>query len=269
MQEEKQHYLYVLVPENGDTFKIGISCGPLARFKGLQVSPDFALSRVYRGTRLAMVNLERALHATFFPWNAPWEKSAGGGHTEWFTRECLDKVLAHIEYLNDMWGGILERIKSNDLLQRPVDAACSFEKELDVTSIVTFKDDAGMRDVAYVSISGYEPDAIRAQCELLKAMFMLRTKYPWDTGRVCFPMEELTATIDSQLYHDNPEKFVSLLAGNGLNCVSGLGRSRIQHASLFGPFFYDRHGYFEAELPALTRAIDTIDFERLFAALSK
>ncbi|MCO5018815.1 hypothetical protein [Escherichia coli] len=59
MQEEKQHYLYVLVPENGDTFKIGISCGPLARFKGLQVSPDFALSRVYRGTRLAMVNLER------------------------------------------------------------------------------------------------------------------------------------------------------------------------------------------------------------------
>ncbi|HGU2927295.1 TPA: GIY-YIG nuclease family protein, partial [Escherichia coli O103:H2] len=24
MQEEKQHYLYVLVPENGDTFKIGI-----------------------------------------------------------------------------------------------------------------------------------------------------------------------------------------------------------------------------------------------------
>ncbi|EFN9126085.1 GIY-YIG nuclease family protein, partial [Escherichia coli] len=25
MQEEKQHYLYVLVPENGDTFKIGIS----------------------------------------------------------------------------------------------------------------------------------------------------------------------------------------------------------------------------------------------------
>ncbi|EIL18202.1 hypothetical protein ECO9570_27891, partial [Escherichia coli O111:H8 str. CVM9570] len=23
MQEEKQHYLYVLVPENGDTFKIG------------------------------------------------------------------------------------------------------------------------------------------------------------------------------------------------------------------------------------------------------
>ncbi|EJN7758642.1 GIY-YIG nuclease family protein, partial [Escherichia coli] len=126
-------------------FKIGISCGPLARFKGLQVSPDFALSRVYRGTRLAMVNLERALHATFFPWNAPWEKSAGGGHTEWFTRECLDKVLAHIEYLNDMWGGILERIKSNDLLQRPVDAARSFEKELDVTSIVTFKDDAGMR----------------------------------------------------------------------------------------------------------------------------
>ncbi|XCA32590.1 hypothetical protein ABN773_26325 (plasmid) [Escherichia coli] len=118
---------------------------------------------------------------------------------------------------------ILERIKSNDLLQRPVDAACSFEKELDVTSIVTFKDDAGMRDVAYVSISGYEPDAIRAQCELLKAMFMLRTKYPWDTGRVCFPMEELTATIDSQLYHDNPEKFFSLLAGNGLNCVSGLG----------------------------------------------
>ncbi|EPH6208341.1 GIY-YIG nuclease family protein [Escherichia coli] len=111
MQEEKQHYLYVLVPENGDTFKIGISCGPLARFKGLQVSPDFALSRVYRGTRLAIVNLERALHATFFPWNAPWEKSAGGGHTEWFTRECLDKVLAHIEYLNDMWGGILERIK--------------------------------------------------------------------------------------------------------------------------------------------------------------
>ncbi len=86
--------------------------------------------------------------------------------------------MAHIEYLNDMWGGILERIKSNDLLQRPVDAACSFEKELDVTSIVTFKDDAGMRDVAYVSISGYEPDAIRAQCELLKAMFMLRTKYP-------------------------------------------------------------------------------------------
>nr|QHW11054.1 Hypothetical protein [Escherichia coli] len=82
-------------------------------------------------------------------------------------------------------------------------------------------------------------------------------------------MEELTATIDSQLYHDNPEKFFSLLAGNGLNCVSGLGRSRIQHASLFGPIFYDRHGYFEAELPALTRAIDTIDFERLFAALSK
>ncbi len=81
MQEEKQHYLYVLVPENGDTFKIGISCGPLARFKGLQVSPDFALSRVYRGTRLAIVNLERALHATFSPWNAPWEKSAGGGHT--------------------------------------------------------------------------------------------------------------------------------------------------------------------------------------------
>ncbi|HHJ2765751.1 TPA: GIY-YIG nuclease family protein, partial [Escherichia coli] len=111
MQEEKQHYLSVLVPENGDTFEIGISCGPLARFKGLQVSPDFALSRVYRGTRLAMVNLERALHATFFPWNAPWEKSVGGGHTEWFTRECLDKVLAHIEYLNDMWGGILERIK--------------------------------------------------------------------------------------------------------------------------------------------------------------
>ncbi|EPP2768909.1 GIY-YIG nuclease family protein, partial [Escherichia coli] len=181
MQEEKQHYLYVLVPENGDTFKIGISCGPLARFKGLQVSPDFALSRVYRGTRLAIVNLERALHATFFPWNAPWEKSAGGGHTEWFTRECLDKVLAHIEYLNDMWGGILERIKSNDLLQRPVDAARSFEKELDVTSIVTFKDDAGMRDVAYVSISGYEPDAIRAQCELLKAIFMLRTKYSWET----------------------------------------------------------------------------------------
>ncbi len=168
-----------------------------------------------------------------------------------------------------MWGGILERIKSNDLLQRPVDAARSFEKELDVTSIVTFKDDAGMRDMAYVSISGYEPDAIRAQCELLKAMFMLRTKYPWETRRVCFPMEELTATIDSQLYHDNPEKFFSLLAGNGLNCVSGLGRSRIQHASLFGPFFYDRHGYFEAELPALTRAIDTIDFERLFAALSK
>lgn len=78
MQEEKQHYLYVLVPENGDTFKIGISCGPLARFKGLQVSPDFALSRVYRGTRLAMVNLERALHATFSP-NAPWRKASVAG----------------------------------------------------------------------------------------------------------------------------------------------------------------------------------------------
>ncbi|WP_244442371.1 hypothetical protein [Escherichia coli] len=54
MQEEKQHYLYVLVPENGDTFKIGISCGPLARFKGLQVNPDFALSRVYRGTSIGI-----------------------------------------------------------------------------------------------------------------------------------------------------------------------------------------------------------------------
>ncbi|EER7284823.1 hypothetical protein SHT23_001724 [Escherichia coli] len=67
MQEEKQHYLYVLVPENGDTFKIGISCGPLARFKGLQVSPDFALSRVYRGTRLAIVNLERLYTQPFSP----------------------------------------------------------------------------------------------------------------------------------------------------------------------------------------------------------
>ncbi|HDS9554078.1 GIY-YIG nuclease family protein [Escherichia coli] len=79
MQEEKQHYLYVLVPENGDTFKIGISCGPLARFKGLQVSPDFALSRVYRGTRLAMVNLERALHATFFPWKRRGGKASVAG----------------------------------------------------------------------------------------------------------------------------------------------------------------------------------------------
>ena len=67
MQEEKQHYLYVLVPENGDTFKIGISCGPLARFKGLQVSPDFALSRVYSGTRLAMLILSGLYTQPFSP----------------------------------------------------------------------------------------------------------------------------------------------------------------------------------------------------------
>lgn len=31
----------------------------------------------------------------------------------------------------------------------------------------------------------------------------------WDTGRVCFLWKKLTATIDSQLYHDNPEKFLA------------------------------------------------------------
>ncbi|MEA0072504.1 hypothetical protein SNA89_10400, partial [Escherichia coli] len=40
---------------------------------------DFALSRVYRGTRLAMVNLERALHATFFPWKRRGGKASVAG----------------------------------------------------------------------------------------------------------------------------------------------------------------------------------------------
>ena len=83
---------------------------------------------------------------------------------------------------------------------------------------------------------------------------------------MCFPMEELTATIDSQLYHDNPEKFFSLLAGNGLNCfVSGLGgevESNMPRSSV-PSFTIDTGTVFEAELPALTRAIDTIDFERI------
>ncbi|EJE84195.1 hypothetical protein ECO10021_02358, partial [Escherichia coli O26:H11 str. CVM10021] len=55
----------------------------------------------------------------------------------------------------------------------------------------------------------------------------------------------------------------------GLNCVSGLGRSRIQHASLFGPFFTIDTGTLRLNFRRLRVLIDTIDFERLFAALSK
>lgn len=270
MENDKKYYLYILVPENGKDFKIGISCGPMDRFKGLNVKPDLEYSRLYASDNLTIKKLEKALHTTFFPWNAPWEKSNQGGKTEWFTKDCLDRVFQHIDFLDDLWGGLITLVNNEELLKCHVNPVVSRKREcIDVTSQITFANDEAYAPLGRINMVSPNTGGIKSSAEMLLAMYRLREKYPWDVAVTRIPIEEFESVVESKLFKNDPDEFFFQAAMTRLDCFYGLGNSSRLVTSWFMPIKFSSPGYLEAEPSEFTKSVKEIDFKSILSMLNQ
>lgn len=85
------NYLYLLVHEAGDAFKIGVSITPARRAKALPDPIDLHRSLQYRAVAGDAYRAEKALHYFFRDYAV--ERPFGDGYTEWFKITALPEVL--------------------------------------------------------------------------------------------------------------------------------------------------------------------------------
>ena len=105
-----EHYLYLLVSQAGDIFKIGISSRIKRRVEQFTQDVDFSRSYQFSGTRVAVVNAEKMLHGLYYRYRRPQPK--GSGHTEWFDIIALPPALAFIEERREWMGlGLREPVR--------------------------------------------------------------------------------------------------------------------------------------------------------------
>lgn len=92
---KNQRLLYLIQHSNNQMFKIGIATDNL-RFKqiDLDYSIDWSKSLYFKGENTDIIFMEKILHRLFFKYRLETQNGTGG--TEWFSIECLKKVVDSI-----------------------------------------------------------------------------------------------------------------------------------------------------------------------------
>lgn len=113
----KNDSLYLLVSEDGGSFKIGISnnvSSRIATLKGNGNNFDLERSVIFVSNEVRMKSVERTLHFLFQEHNL--EIGANfDGYTEWFDISCFDAVVAQIEQIAVLKGIDVKSVKGTEL----------------------------------------------------------------------------------------------------------------------------------------------------------
>jgi hypothetical protein len=95
MQIKNQRLLYIIQHANNEMFKIGIATDN-SRFKQIDsdYSIDWTKSLYFKGENEDIMFMEKILHRLFFKYRLKPQQGTGG--TEWFSIDCLEKVVDSI-----------------------------------------------------------------------------------------------------------------------------------------------------------------------------
>lgn len=91
---ESIHYVYVLVDQDHDRIKIGVSMDPIARARTLGQNFNLSMSIRAGSSRAAAYRVERYLHKLHHEFKIPAQEiGRTDGYTEWFHYGCF--ALSH------------------------------------------------------------------------------------------------------------------------------------------------------------------------------
>ncbi len=90
MAPEIISYLYFLVDAQHSAFKVGVSANPFKRSSSLPEKVDIDESLQFACKKSEVYRIEKTIHFLFD--SDRFEKSKGGGFTEWFSIGAFEKI---------------------------------------------------------------------------------------------------------------------------------------------------------------------------------